>query len=62
VTQKGSARSKSTGHPRASGFTGIGTTPPITTTMAFYLDDFGRTLFPLKTNKEIIQKGETEVK
>jgi hypothetical protein len=34
----------------------------IDSTIAFYLDDFSRTLFPLKTNREIIERGESEIK
>lgn len=43
---------------------GVGKTNtiPIGKTIEFYLDDFNRTLFPLKTNREIIQRGEQEIK
>jgi hypothetical protein len=34
----------------------------ISSTLEFYLDDFNSTLFPLKTNREIIQRGEPEIK
>lgn len=34
----------------------------IDSALAFYLDDFNKTLFPLKTNREIIKRGEQEIK
>ena len=34
----------------------------IGSTFAFYQDDFGKTLFPLRTNRELIARGETEIK
>jgi hypothetical protein len=37
-------------------------TSTIRDTLAFYLDDFPRTLFPLKTNLELIKRGEAEIK
>jgi hypothetical protein len=36
--------------------------PSISDTKSFYIDDFGKTLFPLKTNKELIIFGENEIK
>src|SRR5208283_3455101 len=38
------------------------TSAAVGTTLAFYLDDFSRTLFPLKTNREIIGRGESEIR
>jgi hypothetical protein len=38
------------------------TMPPLETTLAFYADDFGKTLFPLVTNKFLIERGESEIK
>lgn len=35
---------------------------PVSNTLSFYLDDFGRTLFPLLTNKILISRGEEEVR
>jgi hypothetical protein len=48
--------------PRAAA-AGSGTVVPstISSTLTFYLEDFPRTLFPLKTNRYLIQKGEQEV-
>ena len=40
----------------------LASSPAIPSTVAFYLDDFGRTLFPLQTNRELIRSGEHHVK
>lgn len=31
-------------------------------TLSFYLEDYPKTLFPLDTNRELIQRGEAEIK
>lgn len=36
--------------------------PTIPNTVAFYLDDFNKTLFPLKTNRILIERGEVELR
>jgi hypothetical protein len=36
--------------------------PPVTSVKEFYLDDFERTLFPLKSNRELVIHGESEIK
>jgi hypothetical protein len=36
--------------------------PNLESTLAFYLEDFGKTLFPLNTNKILIESGEAEIK
>ncbi len=35
--------------------------PTVTNTLSFYIDDFPRTLFPLNTNRFIIENGEKEI-
>ena len=40
----------------------VSSPPPISTTLEFYIDDFGRTLFPLNTNRVLIESGEAEIK
>lgn len=40
----------------------VNTSSPIDSTRTFYLDDFPRTLFPLETNRVLIEYGESEVR
>jgi hypothetical protein len=42
---------------------GTTTTPSaVNSTLSFYQDDFGKTLFPLRTNRELIERGEIEIR
>lgn len=42
--------------------TKVAASATISSTLGFYQDDFSKTLFPLRTNREIIERGEVEVK
>ena len=53
ITKSKPAPTKSSSKPKIN---------PIASTLNFYMDDIGKTLFPLKTNRELVQRGESEIK
>jgi hypothetical protein len=55
---------KGFGPSKGGGMNSARLTPPttISSTLAFYQEDFGKTLFPLRTNRILIERGEDELK
>ncbi|WP_198421159.1 antiviral reverse transcriptase Drt5 [Mesorhizobium carmichaelinearum] len=60
-----STKTKKPAKATASGKLAKRALPPpviIDSTLAFFLDDYSRTLFPMRTNRELIVRGEKEIK